>query len=529
MKFSLIALAGAVASANASVKNIKLGNRKLRRGDVTEALLKNAVPFKTRRLDGADEANEVDGSYSISFGKCIDIKTKSDDLFDENVIEQVQNGNALSLKSYILFYACQDAYGYGCSEDDSDVYMVDLPTYLSVVGTKQVYKRNDYCEQCEQNQDTCAADNDAYEAADENENDDAQNQAEEEEEVEEEEDYDEEQMEAEEAEEENDEQMEEEEDEDNEQVEEEEDEDNEDQMGEDQDEDNEDQMEEEGDARKLKQQIDCNRCDALQCFDKYSNDDAVVSQAATREEIDTYVGEWIEEVANCKATNEYLNGQPVYIGPICSDYADTFEIGAFLDEDCTIYTKLASYANIVAAEEANYSVDVAGYAISTLKTAFYEPMICESQEFAEGDEEEEDEYEMNDYCKQLFEQDAINFNECAADEEEEQQDEGDDAYNWYSYDVEDADEVEKVCAKIVSFNGVYSNYYDSASSGSVQTRDSRGNLTSSQSTTGLSVGAIVAIALACVVVVGVAARLLKPRKVKAPALHEPVYDGNRLS
>ena len=227
-----------------------------------------------------------------------------------------------------------------------------------------------------------AADNDAYEAADENENDDAQNQAEEEE-VEEEEDYDEEQMEEEEAEEENDEQMEEEEDEDNQQVEEEEDEDNEDQMGEDQDEDNEDQMEEEGDARKLKQQIDCNRCNALQCFDKYSNDDAVVTQAATREEIDTYVGEWIEEVANCKATNEYLNGQPVYIGPICSDYADTFEIGAFLDEDCTIYTKLASYANIVAAEEANYSVDVAGYAISTLKTAFYEPMICESQEFAE--------------------------------------------------------------------------------------------------------------------------------------------------
>eukprot|EP00984_Skeletonema_dohrnii_P029076 scaffold19423_cov78-Skeletonema_dohrnii-CCMP3373.AAC.1 len=67
MKFSLVALAGAVASANASVKNIKLGNRKLRRGDVTEALLKNAVPFKTRRLDGGDEANEVDGSYSISF------------------------------------------------------------------------------------------------------------------------------------------------------------------------------------------------------------------------------------------------------------------------------------------------------------------------------------------------------------------------------------------------------------------------------------------------------------------------------
>ena len=149
MKPPLIALAGALASANASVKNIKLGNHQLRRGDVTEALLKNAVPFKARRLDGAAEANMMDGSYSISFGKCIDIKTKSEDLFSGSFIDQVQNGNALSLKSFVVFYACQDANGYGCSEADSSVYLVDLPTYMSVVGTKQVYQRNDFCEQCE--------------------------------------------------------------------------------------------------------------------------------------------------------------------------------------------------------------------------------------------------------------------------------------------------------------------------------------------------------------------------------------------
>jgi chemotaxis protein histidine kinase CheA len=134
--------------------------------------------------------------------------------------------------------------------------------------------------------------------------------------------------------------------------------------------------------RKLKQQIDCNRCGTLQCFDKYANDDAVVSQAADREELDAYIAAWIEEVANCKETSTYINGQPVYIGPICSDYADTFEIGAFLDEDCTIYTKLASFDSIIAAEEANYSVDVTGYAINSLKTAFYQPLTCESQEFA---------------------------------------------------------------------------------------------------------------------------------------------------
>jgi len=53
-----------------------------------------------------------------------------------------------------------------------------------------------------------------------------------------------------------------------------------------------------------------------------------------------------------------------------------------LDEDCTIYTKLASFDSIIAAEEANYSIDVTGYAINSLKTAFYQPLTCESQEFA---------------------------------------------------------------------------------------------------------------------------------------------------
>lgn len=137
---------------------------------------------------------------------------------------------------------------------------------------------------------------------------------------------------------------------------------------------------------------------------------------------------------------------------------------------------------------------------------------------------------MNDYCNQLFEQDIINFNACAADDDEEQQDEGDDAYNWYSYDLEDADELDQVCAKIVSFRGEYSNYYDSASTGSVHTRDRNGNLVSGQSTSPLSVGAIVAIVLACIVVVGVAACLLKPkRKVKNPDLHQPVYRKKGIS
>lgn len=154
--------------ATAGAKNIKPlgrgrdGSKHLRRGDAaTKELLHKATPFQhkhnRRQLEGANDqqAYEVDGSYSISFGKCIDIKTKSEDLFNENYIDQVQNGNILSLKSYVLFYACQNdsSYGYGCLEDESDVYMVDLASYLSVVGMRQVNQRSDYCELCEKNQE----------------------------------------------------------------------------------------------------------------------------------------------------------------------------------------------------------------------------------------------------------------------------------------------------------------------------------------------------------------------------------------
>ncbi len=148
----------------------------------------------------------------------------------------------------------------------------------------------------------------------------------------------------------------------------------------------------------------------------------------------------------------------------------------------------------------------------------------------DGDEKDEEDNEMNDYCNQLFEQDSINFNACAADDDEEQQAEEDDAYNWYNYDLEDADELDQVCAKIVSFGGEYNNYYDSASTGSVHTRNRKGNLVYGQSTS-LSVGAIVAIVLACIFVVGVAACLLKPkrRKVRNPDLHQPMRQKKGLS
>ena len=144
---------------------------------------------------------------------------------------------------------------------------------------------------------------------------------------------------------------------------------------------------------------------------------------------------------------------------------------------------------------------------------------------------------MSDYCKQLFENGAVNFNECAADEEEEQQDE-DNEYSWYDFDMEDADENEEACAKIVSFNGVYSHYYDSESAGTVHTRYWDGSLHTESSTfpvpaiSSLSVGANAAIAIAsAVVLLGILSCLCKgcsrKKQDQREDLHELMYDGGK--
>ena len=396
MKFSLIALAGALTVTNAASsvvpKTFKLnGKRNLRRGDVsTEALLQKAVPYNrkniNRHLQEEDDAAEAEqgeeaandaaaeeaaddeeeaavepsSASTISFGKCVDVKTKDENLFSEDLIEQVQAGNVMSLKSYVLFDVCNDTYGYGCSESNSVEYMVDLATYLSVVGLKQANQRTDYCEQCNRFQDSCAAaaeeeeeEQAAYdeEAVDEEQEGEEEQGEQEEEQADAEEAVDEEQEGEEEQGEQEEEQADAEEEQEGsmdqqEQGEQEQEQGSKDDQQEQGEQEFEEQKEEQNaqayemanGGRKLKEQINCNKCESLQCF----ADDAENGQA----DIDTMVAEWIEEVANCKATDQYVNGMQVYLGPICSD-GQYFEIGAFLNE--VSLSKVIYYFFVVAA------------------------------------------------------------------------------------------------------------------------------------------------------------------------------------
>eukprot|EP00984_Skeletonema_dohrnii_P000816 scaffold248_cov127-Skeletonema_dohrnii-CCMP3373.AAC.1 len=124
MKFTIIALAGALASANA---------RQLRTTTV-------------RKLEGAERA-ELDGSAIISFAKCIEVSVQSDDA-DEDTQTAVLAGTAKPVKSFAAFYT--NTYA-----NDNEMMMVGLGDYVAAKVKSSAMKAKQACETCRQFEETC--------------------------------------------------------------------------------------------------------------------------------------------------------------------------------------------------------------------------------------------------------------------------------------------------------------------------------------------------------------------------------------
>lgn len=109
--------------------------------------------------------------------------------------------------------------------------------------------------------------------------------------------------------------------------------------------------------------------------------------------------------------------------------------------------------------------------------------------------------------------------------------ENDDQYNWYTYDMKEADDINEVCAVVNQLEGEYSYIYDEEASGTWYERNSKGQITNGDeglTMPDLSAGLIAVIVAVCVIVVGGAACLCRSKKNKSSDSTEPVYQGGTM-
>jgi len=138
---SIILTMAAAASDNSSISRLSRG--------------KNALPRNpSRKLDASQQ---FDGSSSIKFSKCVDIKTLPDNyqVDDDAVTSTIKSGDLVSTKSYVLFHMCN---GGTCYEDEE--YIVDINTYTKNIASYYANYEGAICQACNKYADFCSSGND---------------------------------------------------------------------------------------------------------------------------------------------------------------------------------------------------------------------------------------------------------------------------------------------------------------------------------------------------------------------------------
>ena len=139
---------------------------------------------------------------------------------------------------------------------------------------------------------------------------------------------------------------------------------------------------------------------------------------------------------------------------------------------------------------------------------------------------------MNDYCQGVLDGDLVDFNNCEAEEDAQEDEEQENDYEWYSYDMAEADDMNQVCAVVNQMAGEFSYVYDEEGSGTWYERTRSGTIVTGDEKVPfitLSPTIIAGIVAGIVVLLSMLCYCARSKKTRHQAAEEPVYQGGQMS
>jgi hypothetical protein len=257
-------------------------------------------------------------------------------------------------------------------------------------------------------------------------------------------------------------------------------------------------------------------------------------------------------LAQCMQTGyKDANGYQHWAGFTCGSSGDAVEIATFLDEDCTIQSSvsaskaIANLGNINNYPATTIMEALTGYmqtAMTETTTSCYAPLYNDPEEYNQEDEEGyNDKYNYENYVTSQVSQEchmmaghAVYVSDCNPNYQEEQEAQ-EYAYSWYEVDVEDADDMDEVCAvmnaKISGNKAANWNYfYNEDQQGTAYSRDRKGHLVGSASSSNKMHGGLIFLIVVLVIGAVVAPVAWRIKKKRAAAANgDTSYQGGTMA
>lgn len=107
----------------------------------------------TQIQDDGYNRMRVTPNQMVQFRSCVPVETENYNLLLDNLVEYTKEGVLKSIKDYVLFDLCSS----GECNDDDNVFMVDLGTFITATIDHGPSEREKTCEACKTYEDACAS------------------------------------------------------------------------------------------------------------------------------------------------------------------------------------------------------------------------------------------------------------------------------------------------------------------------------------------------------------------------------------